>query len=122
MTTVTVIRSRPGRLQPAQRTAFGRLVHAEWTKIRSVRSTVWSLGILVVTAIGFNTLITAAGMAGWKSLSTATKQGYLADPTGFLAVALNIAQIPVCVLGAMVIASEYSTGMIRQVADRKSVV
>ena len=67
----------------------------------------------MVTAIGLNTFITAAGMAGWKSLSAATKQGYLADPTGFLAVALNIAQIPVCVLGAMVITSEYSTGMIR---------
>ena len=108
-----VIRGRPGPLQPAHRACFGRLVRAEWTKIRSVRSTVWSLGILVVTAIGLNTLITAAGMAGWHSLSAATKQGYLAGPTGFLAVALNIAQIPVCVLSAMVITSEYSTGMIR---------
>ena len=113
MTTATVIRGGPGPLQPAHRACFGRLVRAEWTKIRSVRSTVWSLGILVVTAIGLNTFITAAGMAGWNSLSAATKQGYLADPTGFLAVALNIAQIPVCVLGAMVITSEYSTGMIR---------
>ena len=51
--------------------------------------------------------------ASWNSLSAATRQGYLADPTGFLAAALNLAQIPVCVLGAMVIASEYSTGMIR---------
>ncbi len=113
MTTATVIRGGPGPLQPAHRACFGRLVRAEWTKIRSVRSTVWSLGILVVTAIGLNAFITAAGMAGWNSLSAATKQGYLADPTGFLAVALNIAQIPVCVLGAMVITSEYSTGMIR---------
>jgi ABC-2 type transport system permease protein len=113
MTTATVIRSGRGPLQLAHRTGFCRLVRAEWTKIRSVRSTVWSLGILVVAAIGLNTFITAAGMAGWNSLSAATKQGYLADPTGFLAAALNIAQIPVCVLGAMVITSEYSTGMIR---------
>ena len=103
MTTATVIR----------RARFGALMHAEWTKIRSVRSTAWSLGILVVSAIGLNTVITAAGMASWKTLSAATKQGYLADPTGFLSFALNFAQIPICVLGAMVISSEYSTGMIR---------
>jgi len=108
MTTATVIRGGPGPLQPAHQACFGRLVRAEWTKIRSVRSTVWSLGILVVTAMGLNTFITAAGMAGWNSLSAATKQGYLADPTGFLAVALNIAQIPACVLGAMVITSARS--------------
>jgi ABC-2 type transport system permease protein len=110
MTTATVIR---GPVRPAHRVRFGALMHAEWTKIRSVRSTAWSLGILVVSAIGLNTVITAAGMASWKTLSAATKQGYLADPTGFLSFALNIAQIPICVLGAMVISSEYSTGMIR---------
>jgi ABC-2 type transport system permease protein len=113
MTTETVLRSRPGPPPPAHRADFGRLMHAEWTKIRSVRSTAWSLGILVVSAIGLNTAITAAGIANWKSLSSATRHGYLADPTGFLGAALNFAQIPVCVLGAMVIASEYSTGMIR---------
>lgn len=110
MTTATVIR---GPVRPAHRARFGALMHAEWTKIRSVRSTAWSLGVLVVSAIGLNTVITAAGMASWKTLSAATKQGYLADPTGFLSFALNFAQIPICVLGAMVISSEYSTGMIR---------
>jgi ABC-type transport system involved in multi-copper enzyme maturation permease subunit len=113
MTTATVIRGGPGLPLPAHRTRFGRMVHAEWTKIRSVRSTAWSLAFLVVSAIGVNTMVTAAGIASWKSLSAATKHGYLADPTGFLAAALNFAQVPICVLGVMVIASEYSTGMIR---------
>jgi ABC-2 type transport system permease protein len=89
------------------------LLLSEWTKIRSVRSTVWSLIILVVTAIGLNALVTAVTIAHWNSISTATKATYTADPTGFLAAALNYAQIPLCVLGAMVITSEYSTGMIR---------
>ena len=40
MTTATVIRSGRGPLQLAHRTGFCRLVRAEWTKIRSVRSTV----------------------------------------------------------------------------------
>ena len=59
MTTATVIRGGHGPLEPAHRACFGRLVRAEWTEIRSVRSTVWFLGILVVTAIGVNTFITA---------------------------------------------------------------
>ena len=100
-------------LSPVYRTGPGRLLRAEWTKIRSVRSTAWSLVILVVAAIGLNTLITGITIASWRTVSTADKATYLADPTGFLAAALSFAQIPICVLGVMVIASEYSTGMIR---------
>jgi ABC-2 type transport system permease protein len=38
--------------------AFGRLLTSEWTKIRSVRSTIWALLLLVVLTLGFTTLIT----------------------------------------------------------------
>ena len=52
MTTATVIRGGP---RPAATGAPGlppsAESRAEWTKIRSVRSTVWSLGILVVTSM-----------------------------------------------------------------------
>jgi hypothetical protein len=91
-------------LSPVYRTGPGRLLRAEWTKIRSVRSTAWSLVILVVAAIGLNTLITGITIASWRTVSTADKATYLADPTGFLAAALSFAQIPICVLGVMVIA------------------
>jgi len=97
----------------ARRGGFGNLLRAEWTKIRSVRSTAWSLAILSVTAIGLNTLVAGVAIANWNTTSAATKHSYAADPTGFLAAALNFAQIPLCVLGVLVIASEYSTGMIR---------
>lgn len=113
MTAATLI---PGVASPAPRqraAGFGRLLHAEWTKIRSVRSTAWSLAIMVIAAVGFNTLVVGLAIAHWNSTSAATKHSYLADPTGFLAAALNFAQIPVCVLGVMVITSEYSTGMVR---------
>ena len=36
---------------------FGRLLLAEWTKIRSVRSTVWSLLAFVIVSIGFSVLV-----------------------------------------------------------------
>ena len=37
-------------LSPVYPAGPGRLLRAEWTKIRSVRSTAWSLVILVVAA------------------------------------------------------------------------
>ena len=100
-------------LSPAYQAGPGRLLRAEWTKFRSVRSTAWSLVVLVVAAIGLNTLITGITIANWRTVSAADKVTYLADPTGFLAAALAFAQIPICVLGVMLISSEYSTGMIR---------
>jgi ABC-type transport system involved in multi-copper enzyme maturation permease subunit len=65
------------------------------------------------SALAVDALITAVTIANWDSISAATKRTYVADPTGFLGAALGYAQIPLCVLGAMVITSEYSTGMIR---------
>jgi ABC-2 type transport system permease protein len=88
------------------------LLRSEWTKIRSVRSTLWSLLLTVVAAVGLNTLIVSLVVASWATTNPATKRQYLADPTGFLSPALTLAQIPVCVLAILVITSEYSTGMI----------
>jgi ABC-2 type transport system permease protein len=110
MTTATIPSVATDRARPG---GFGNLLRAEWTKIRSVRSTAWSLTILLVAAIGLNTMVVGVAIANWSTTSAATKQSYAADPTGFLAAALNFAQIPLCVLGVLVIASEYSTGMIR---------
>jgi ABC-2 type transport system permease protein len=112
MTTATIARPAGG-LTHRHRSAAARLLNSELTKIRSVRSTTWSLAILVVAAVGLNTLIVGVAIANWNTTSAATRQTYLADPTGFLAAALGIAQIPLCVLAVMVITSEYSTGMIR---------
>jgi ABC-2 type transport system permease protein len=112
MTTATVV-SHPAGLVHRRRSAAARLLRSECTKIRSVRSTTWSIAVLVVAAIGLNTLVVGVAIANWNTTSAATKQTYLADPTGFLAAAIGIAQIPLCVLAVLVITSEYSTGMIR---------
>ena len=44
---------------------FGRLLLSEWTKIRSVRSTVWSLILLVVLTFGFTGLFTWLTILQW---------------------------------------------------------
>lgn len=111
--TTTTTGPAEGLTRRERPSGFGRLLGAEWTKLCSVRSTVWLLAAVVVTAIVFDILVTAVTMANWRTTSPSDKAVYLADPTGFLGPALLLAQVPLCVLGVMVIASEYSTGMIR---------
>jgi ABC-type transport system involved in multi-copper enzyme maturation permease subunit len=98
----------------AYRPGFGRVVIAEWTKLRSVRSTVWSLILFVLLDLGFTVLVTAATMSQWTNADPGTRAAIIADPTSLiLGAGLNLGQLTICVLGVMVIASEYSTGMIR---------
>jgi ABC-2 type transport system permease protein len=116
MTTATLSRDSTEPALQEGLTGPYRLLRAEWTKIRSVRSTFWALASLVVAGVGLNTLVVGLAIASWGTTSAATRQGYIADPTGFLAAALQFAQVPLCVLGVLVITSEYSTGMIRSSA------
>jgi ABC-2 type transport system permease protein len=93
---------------------FGRLLVAEWTKIRSVRSTVWSLIILVLLNIGFTTLLISITVAQWDKTDPGDRAELTADPTNvILGSGMFLSQLAICVLGVMVISSEYSTGMIR---------
>ncbi|MFL6130647.1 MAG: ABC transporter permease subunit [Mycobacteriales bacterium] len=97
-----------------RRSGFGQLMLSEWTKIRSVRSTVWSLALLAVSFPGFTALLVGLTVAGWAQMTEQDRARVVADPaevilgSGFL-----ISQPAICVLGVMVIGSEYSTGMIR---------
>ena len=84
-----------------------RVVLSEWTKFRSLRSTVYTLLIAVVFMIGLGALFTAI---------TASQPGGL-DP-GQSAVSTSLsgtffAQLAIGVLGVLLISGEYSTGMIR---------
>jgi len=98
-----------------RRAPWTGVLRAEWTKIRSVRSTLWSLAAFVVVAIGLNALVATVLSATWNR----PKQGdthvqLLADPTGVLfGIGFYLGQLALCVLGAMVMTNEYSTGAIR---------
>ncbi len=97
-----------------QRPGFGHTMIAEWTKIRSVRSTVWSLILLVVLDLGFTALFTALTVAQWDRTGATERAALIADPTSvILGGGLQLSQLTVCVLGVIVVASEYSSGMIR---------
>ena len=99
---------------PGARVVFGRLLHAEWTKLRSVRSTMWSLVLLVILVPGLTVLLTWLTISQWSKADASTRAQVMADPTStILGAGFQLGQLTICVLGVMVIASEYSTGMIR---------
>jgi hypothetical protein len=107
--TALPVSAAPHRLRP------GGLLMAEWTKIRSVRSTMWTLLIFVVVSLGLTGLFT------WLTLNAlnngrngARSSGIITDPVSFiLGTGLGLGQLAICVLGALVITSEYSSGTIR---------
>ncbi|MGW0121078.1 ABC transporter permease subunit [Streptomyces sp. NPDC003327] len=114
MTALTAPATASAPAAEANRPSFGRLMLAEWTKIRSVRSTVWSLAILVVVTLIFTALFMQMGVAAWDKSEPSQQAEMRLDPTGtILGSGILLSQLAVCVLGVMVIASEYSTGMIR---------
>ncbi|HEV7628073.1 MAG TPA: ABC transporter permease [Streptomyces sp.] len=89
---------------PVTRTHLGHAIVSEWTKIRSVRSTVWTLGVMFALVVGIG-LLTALGLSG----GTFTGMPLLA-PGLF---GLMLGQICIITLGVLVITSEYGTGMVR---------
>jgi ABC-2 type transport system permease protein len=104
MTTLTAV-----GLPPAKgRSGFSGAVRSEWTKIRSVRSTMYTLLATAVVTIGISTLF-AWGQSGH------TNEADLAsfDPVRGALFGIVFGQLVIVVIGAMTLSSEYSTGMIR---------
>jgi ABC-2 type transport system permease protein len=94
---------------------FAGLVRAEWTKIRSVRSTVWTLLLFVVITVGLTALLTVLVVHSQNGPRAAERDvRILADPVGFiLGAGIGLGQLTICVLGVLVVTTEYSTGVIR---------
>ena len=117
MTTTLPVAPARGPAGPAagRHAGFAGLLRAEWTKIRSVRSTVWTLVIFVVVCIGFTALITWLTETHWYGPQAAPRDlRAIADPVGFiLGTGVGLGQLAIGVLGVLVITSEYSTGVIR---------
>jgi ABC-2 type transport system permease protein len=108
--------TRPGGQLSALPPAVGRAglrgaIASEFTKIRSVRSTYWTLAALLIVSIGLDVAI-SAGTAASISNNPGNKAGFDATQVS-LGAFFEIGQLIIAVLGAMTITAEYSTGMIR---------
>ena len=86
-------------------------IASEFTKLRSVRSTYWTLGGLFVVSVGFGIAI-AAGTEAHFTNHPFAEVGFDSTQTS-LGAFFELGQLIIAVIGAMVITSEYSTGMIR---------
>ncbi|HUL28774.1 MAG TPA: ABC transporter permease subunit [Streptosporangiaceae bacterium] len=115
MTAVAPAAPAPAAGQAARRPGFGNLLLTEWTKIRSVRSTLWTLIIFAVVSLGLTALLTWLTIRALNNgRSGARASGIGADPVNFiLGTGLGLGQLAICVLGALVITAEYSSGTIR---------
>ncbi len=94
-----------------ERVTQSRVIRSEWTKLRSVRSTSWSLLAATVLTIGFPILASAVISAHWGHRSPGERAHF--NPIDPALVGSQIAQLAIGVLGVLVISAEYSTGMIR---------
>jgi ABC-type transport system involved in multi-copper enzyme maturation permease subunit len=90
-------------------------MQAEWTKIRSVRSTVWTLLAFIVVSIGITALLSWLTASHWNGPHAAGRDNTIrTDPVSFIMGAgVGLGQLAICVLGALVITTEYSTGVVR---------
>jgi ABC-2 type transport system permease protein len=113
MTAITTGRARPGAVPaPGRPAGLPGTVRSEFTKIRSVRSTYWSLALLVVAGIAWSVAFCAGEAARWAHLPTQDKVGFDAAQSSIVGLAL-LGQLVIVVLGTLCVTSEYSTGMIR---------
>jgi len=100
-TTPTTVKGTPLRVTQA------RVLLSEWTKFRSLRSSVSTLLIAVVLMIGLGAMFAAIT----ASQTTGFEPGVTAISTSLTGT--FFAQLAVGVLGVLLITREYSTGMIR---------
>ena len=93
------------------RVTQGRVLLSEWTKFRSLRSTVWTLLVAIVLTIGFAALFCAVTNAQWNKLDPGDRLSFNPVSTSLNGVAFS--QLAIGVLGVLFMSGEYSTGMIR---------
>ena len=86
-------------------------LHSEFTKIRSVRSTYWSLILLVLAGFAWTVADCLGTAYKWPHMAAQDKIGFDATQTSITGVAL-LGQLVILVLGTLALTSEYSTGMI----------
>ena len=99
---------------PAQRypASLAGTLRSEFTKLRSVRSTYWTLLALIAAGIGFSIAECAGTAAHWANTPPQARFGLDATQDSIIGLAL-LGQLVIVVLGSLAITSEYSTGMIR---------
>ena len=97
---------------PAGRVSMGGLLRSEWTKLRTVRSTIWTVGATILIGVASSAIAMAVTRAHWTTEPAAARAAF--DPTEVSLVGAYLGgALLLGVLGILVVSSEYATGTIR---------
>ncbi|HEX6523297.1 MAG TPA: ABC transporter permease subunit [Streptosporangiaceae bacterium] len=109
----TATAARPaGAITPAPGGGAGHareVLTAEWHKLRTVRSTWWTLAAVAASNVAAAAVL---GIVLPRTLSASQQAGHR-DPVQLALIGLHLSQIAIGVLGVLIITSEYTSGMIR---------
>lgn len=103
--------ARPEAVKVSGLRKFRWAMSAEWIKLRSVRSTRWSLLAFAVISFGLAVLVAFGMKSNWSHMSPQDIADF--DPVGTALIGMWLGQLVIGVFGALAITAEYSTGTIR---------
>ncbi|MFT3799240.1 ABC transporter permease subunit [Microbacterium sp.] len=101
--------------QTRYRVSFAHLIGSEWIKVRSLRSTWWSIALVAVVSIGLSLLMASAMAAYTDASATAGTTVAQTNPLAVQAIVFStvLTQLLAVIVGTITVTGEYSTGMIR---------
>ncbi|MET9884343.1 ABC transporter permease subunit [Streptomyces sp. NPDC006430] len=91
--------------------SFPAVLRSEWTKIRTVASTSWTLVAALVVTVGVSAGLCAVFNATFQDMPK--EQQLTFDPTLASFAGMTLGQLAMIVFGVLVVGTEYSSGMIR---------
>jgi len=97
---------------PVGRYGMADLVRSEWTKLRTVRSTIWTLGMTAFTGLAASAIATGVTRAHWASMPASNKASFHPIEVSLMGVYLG-GTLMLGILGILIVSSEYATGTIR---------
>ncbi|MFI1865866.1 ABC transporter permease subunit [Streptomyces jumonjinensis] len=87
------------------------VLRSEWTKIRTVSSTTWTLASAFLVTVAMSAALCALFRSTFGHLSTVERLTF--DPTLASFSGMVLGQLAMVVFGVLVVGTEYSSGMIR---------
>jgi hypothetical protein len=97
--------------RPALRVTQGRVLLSEFTKFRTLRSTMWTLLAAVVLMIGLAALFSAVTASQYHTFNALQRADF--NPVTTSLNGVMFAVVAFGVLGVLLMGGEYSTGMVR---------
>ena len=96
---------------PALKVTQARVLVSEFTKFRSLRSTLYTLLAAVALTVGIGALFSAVTASQYHTFGPADKAAF--SPISTSLTGISFAVVAFGVLGVLLMSGEYSTGMIR---------